>query len=142
MRPPIPVRQDFRSWTEEKLRNMDTDQFHHINNSAMASFFEAGRMEVFSAPDVRQVIGSASLAVVRLLINFHRELFYPRKVAVGSSVMRVGERSFEFCQGLFDGEDCVASAEVVCVLLDSSTGRAQPIGEPLRNRLLSGRAVR
>jgi acyl-CoA thioester hydrolase len=142
MRPRIPARDDFRFWCEEKLRNADTDQFHHVNNAVMATFFEAGRMEVFGAADVKALMGSANIAVVRLLMNFHRELFYPGKVSIGTSLTRIGDRSFEIAQGLFDDEGCVASADVVCVLLDPAARGAHPVSAPLRQQLLDGGTVR
>lgn len=126
----------FRFWTEEKLRNMDTDQFGHVNNSAMASFFEAGRMEIFRAPAVRPLMAGVSIAVVRLLIEFHRELFYPGTVRIGSTVKRVGKTSFEVAQALF-GEGRIASAEATCVLIDQSTRRPHPVPDELRAYLLA-----
>jgi acyl-CoA thioester hydrolase len=132
---PAPVRGDFSFWSEEKLRNPDTDQFRHVNNAAMSSFFEAGRMEVFARPAIQAAMGGAHLAVVRLLLNFHRELFYPGMVAVGTRLARIGGKSFTFEQGLFDGEVCVASAEATCVLLDASTARAAPVSAALRQLL-------
>jgi acyl-CoA thioester hydrolase len=136
VRAPIPQRDAFSFWCEEKLRNKDTDQFHHVNNAAMATFFEAGRMEVFAGPAIRAEMGGANLAVVRLLMNFHRELFYPGTVAVGSRIASIGERSFEFQQGLFDAEGCVASAEVTCVLLDATSARAVAPSAALRTLLV------
>ncbi len=137
-KPRVPERAEFRFWTEEKLRNPDTDQFHHINHAAMVSMFEAGRMEMFAQPRVRALMEGANLAVVRLSLHFHRELFYPGKVAVGSTVLSVGNTSFQCLQGLFDSNDvCVASAEAVCVLFDPAAGRAQRIHDTLRGILLA-----
>ena len=115
-KPRVPERAEFRFWTEEKLRNPDTDQFRHVNHAAMVSLFEAGRMELFACPEVRPLMQGANLAVVRLLLHFHRELFYPGVVSVGSVIVSVGNTSFSCVQGLFDGQVCVASAEAVCVL--------------------------
>jgi len=135
--PRLPERPDFRFWTEEKLRNPDTDQFRHVNHAAMVSLFEAGRMELFARPEVRPLMQGSNLAVVRLVLQFHRELFYPGMVAVGSVVVSVGNTSFGCMQGLFDDKGCVASAEAVCVLFDPATGRAHKIQEALRAILLA-----
>jgi len=128
---------EFRFWTEEKLRNRDTDQFGHVNNAAIASFFEAGRMEMISAPSPAPLAEGASLAVVRLLIEFSRELFYPGRVRVGSSVTDVGNTSFNVRQALFDGVGCVATAEATCVLIDASLRRPRRVPEGLRAYLLT-----
>lgn len=131
-KPRVPERAEFRFWTEEKLRNPDTDQFRHVNHAAMVSLFEAGRMELFARPEVRPLMQGTNLAVVRLLLHFHRELFYPGMVSVGSVIASVGNTSFTCLQGLFDGDGCVASAEAVCVLFDSAAARAHRIQDSLR----------
>ncbi len=137
-RPRVPARADFRFWTEEKLRNPDTDQFRHVNHAAMVTMFEAGRMELFAQPEVHVLMEGADLAVVSLALQFHRELFYPGKVAIGSTVVSVGNTSFKCLQALFDSKDaCVASAEAVCVLFDPDAGRAQRINNALRSILLA-----
>lgn len=134
-----PLRADFRFWTEEKLRNADTDQFRHVNNAIISTLFEAARMEIFAAPEVRAWMGSANLAVVRLLVEFRRELYFPGNVAIGTTVTGVGNTSFRVCQGLFaNGYDaCSASADATCVLVRHDTGRPHPIDPELRAYLLS-----
>lgn len=133
----------FRFWTEEKLRNADTDQFRHINNAVIATLFEAARMEIVAPPQVRTLMDGANLAVVRLLIDFSAELHFPGRVRVGSTVVEVGNTSFKVRQGLFDERrgNCCATAEAVCVLLDGGTGRPQPIVPELRAYLLTDDAT-
>lgn len=133
----------FRFWTEEKLRNADTDQFRHVNNAVIATLFEAARMEIFAPPHVRALMGGANLAVVRLLIEFSAELHFPGRARVGSTVVEVGKTSFKVRQGLFDErhETCCATAEAVCVLVDGETGRPHPIVPELRGYLLTDAAT-
>ena len=133
----LPERGEFRFWSEEKLRNRDTDQFGHVNNAAIASFFEAGRMEMLSGPDAAPLAEGANLAVVRLLIEFSRELFFPGRAQVGSSVAGVGNTSFSVRQALFDDAGCVATAEATCVLIDAALRRPRRIPEALRAYLLT-----
>jgi acyl-CoA thioester hydrolase len=136
-RPAIPQRADFLFWTEEKLRNIDTDQFRHINNAVMASFFEAGRMEMFHAVMAEELNDEAGLVVVRLLMNFHKELHYPGTVAIGTAVTRVGKSSFEASQGLFHDQDCIATASATCVFIHQATRRPYAISHALRKRMLA-----
>src|SRR5690606_18367117 len=96
-----------------------------------------GRMEIFRAPAMRALMDGVSIAVVRLLMNFHRELFYPGSVRIGSSVTNVGRTSFEARQGLFGTNGLVASAEATCVLIDERTRRPHPVSEELRAYLLA-----
>jgi acyl-CoA thioester hydrolase len=132
----VPVPTDFRFWTEEKVRNIDTDQFRHVNNAVIASFLEAGRMEIFSTQEAGGSLGSATLAVVRLEIDFLRELFYPANARVGSRVESVGRTSFTVRQGVFNGPDCIASATATCVLFDPNAHKPVPVPSILRDYLL------
>jgi len=135
----LPVRADFRFWTREKLRNADTDQFRHINNAAMATFFEAGRMEMFAPPAIHALMEGANLAVVRLLIEFRSELHFPGRVEIGSTVSSVGTTSIHVRQGLFadTGGNCSATAEAVCVLVHPDSRRPHPVSTELRRYLLT-----
>ena len=135
-----PGRDAFRFWTQEKLRNPDTDQFGHVNNAVMASFFEAGRMELFAKRPADPVAAKLQLVVVRLLMNVHKELYYPGEVAIGSIVTRVGRSSFDVAQGLFASDDCIASAQATCVAFDPSRRRPAEIPDGLRDYLSGPRA--
>ena len=123
---------NYRFWTEEKLRNADTDQQGHVNNGVMSSFFEAGRFELLDAPEIAAIRAATGIVVVRMLVNFRKELFYPGTVRVGSRVTRVGRTSFEFQQAIHAVNGEVATAEATCVLLDRATRRPTPVPELLR----------
>lgn len=135
-RPALPARGELRFWTTEKLRNADTDQFRHVNNAVIASLLEAGRMEIFADAQARPLLDALTLAVVRLEIDFHCEVFYPGAVEIGSRVLHVGRTSFRVRQGVFEGDRCVASALATCVLFDPATRRAAEVPTLLREFLL------
>lgn len=132
------VAADYRFWTEEKLRNTDTDRQGHVNNGVMSSFFEAGRIELLAAPEIAAIRAATSIVVVRMLINFRKELFYPGTVRVGSCVTRVGRTSIEFLQAIQAANGEVATAEATCVLMDRATRKPTPVPELLR-AYLTGR---
>ncbi|MGJ7609049.1 acyl-CoA thioesterase [Variovorax sp. LT1R20] len=134
-----PRRDELRFWTQEKLRNADTDQFRHVNNAIISTLLEAARMEIFAPAAVRPLMDGANLAVVRLLIEFRHEVYFPGRVDIGSTVLAVGNTSLRVRQGLFmDGSDtCLASAEATCVLLHPGLRRSHPVGAELRRYLLA-----
>jgi acyl-CoA thioester hydrolase len=134
-----PPRSAFRFWTEEKLRNTDTDQFRHVNNAVVATLLEAARMEVFAASAIRALMDGANLAVVRLLIDFRREMYFPGRVEIGTIVTAVGRTSFSVRQAVFESTNplCAASAEATCVLLHPGTGGPHAIAPALRAYLLA-----
>ncbi len=127
----LPSKDRFACWTQEKLRNRDTDQFGHVNNAAIATFMESGRMELFAGVDM----GGANILVVRMLSEFHRELFYPGVVDVGTAVSALGNASFSVEQGLFDAQGCVATGEATCVFFDAAIGKPVRIPDAVRDQL-------
>ena len=129
---PPPAAADYRFWTEEKLRNADTDQQGHVNNANIATFFESGRIDILSAPAIAQVRAVTSIVVVRMLTNFRKELFFPGKVRVGTRVARVGRTSLTFEQTIHAANGEVATAEATCVLIDKATRKPTPVPEALR----------
>ncbi|MBH5385013.1 acyl-CoA thioesterase [Bradyrhizobium diversitatis] len=131
---PRPTPERFRFWSREKLRNADTDQFRHVNNAAIASFLEGGRMDLFADPAIGRLMNGVNVVVGRLNIEFHAEIFYPGELTVGSAVTRVGRASFEVLQGVFRDGTCVASAVASCVLLQA--GKPYAVPNEIRRHLL------
>jgi acyl-CoA thioester hydrolase len=124
----------FRFWTREKLRNADTDQFRHVNNAAIASFLEGGRMELLASPAIIGPMTGLNVVVGRLNIEFHAEIFYPGDLNIGSTVTRIGRSSFDVLQAVFRDGTCVASAVASCVLLQA--GKPYAIPDDVRRHLL------
>lgn len=127
-------------WTREKLRNADTDQFRHINNAAIATLFEAARMEMMDGESLKASMAGRNVVVAHLAIDFLKELHFPGSVEIGSATLETGRTSFQLVQGLFIGPECFALARVTCVLLDTERGLPVAIPEPVRNHLLHGRS--
>ena len=134
---PSPDLSRYPFWTDEKMRNADTDRQGHVNNAVFATFFEAGRIEVLTDPRIRQSPVTTSIVVVRMLIDYRKELFFPGSVRIGSRVTRVGRTSFQFEQTLQSTEGEVAHAEATCVLIDAVTHQPTPVPDALRQFLLA-----
>ena len=115
-------------WIDENIRNADTDQFQHVNNAAIASYCEAGRMALFSVPTLRGAIAGLNVVVVKLTILFERELFYPGAVQVGTCVTAIGNTSFQVSQGLYGSQGRFATSEATCVMMERA--RHKPIRVP------------
>lgn len=128
----------YRFWSEEKLRNADTDQQGHVNNAVMATFFEAGRMDLLASPAIAHIRAATSIVVVRLLVNYKRELFYPGTVRIGSRVVRVGTSSMSFEQAIHSVNGEVATAEATCVLIGPVSHKPTPVPDELRAYLTGG----
>lgn len=118
--------------SEEKLRNADTDQQGHINNAVMATFFESGRIEILSDPAIASSRELASVVVVRVEIDYKKELFFPGVVQVRSKVVHVGRTSFRFEHTLIAGSEEIASGTATCVLVDRESRK--PVAVPTAMR--------
>jgi acyl-CoA thioester hydrolase len=133
---PSPVefidRTTYPFWIDERIRNADTDQFQHVNNAAIASYCEAGRMALFSEPGMREAVAGLNVVVVKLTILFERELFYPGTVQVGTGVITIGNTSFQVSQGLYGFQGRFATSEATCVMIDRAEHEPVRIPEAVR----------
>ncbi|AMB88394.1 hypothetical protein AWM79_23340 [Pseudomonas agarici] len=130
------AREECAFWTQEKLRNADTDQFHHVNNAVISTLFEAARMEILADEALKASMAGKIVVIAHLSIDFLNEVYFPGVVEIGSSTIRVGRTSFELAQGLFVGSQCCASARAVCVLIDVERREPTAISEAIRTHLL------
>jgi acyl-CoA thioester hydrolase len=126
----------FATWTIDTIRYRDLDPNGHVNNGAINMFFEDGRVHF---RDVRMTaLGDAILtgfAVARFTATYLAPLRYPGTVDIGTVVTRIGRSSFALGQGIFSGERCIATAEVVSVYFDPATGASVPLPDALRTVL-------
>jgi acyl-CoA thioester hydrolase len=119
-------RASFDFWHEDMLRFGDVDRQDHVNNVAFSSFCENGRVRFLEAV-VRPLIGPGDIyALVRIALDFRREVHYPGTVETGTRVLRVGRSSVTLGQGLFNEGHCVVLAEAVVVLMDAVTRKSKP----------------
>lgn len=131
-------RATFKLFTPVTIRFSDTDMLGHVNNVSTASYFEAGRCELFyklmaeGGLTERGKEATIDFVLARVAIDYRREFFYPGTVEVGSRFVRLGNRSMVTGYGLFIGETCHATAESVNVFFDLRTRVSVPPPEKVR----------
>ena len=117
-----------------QTRYRDQDILAHINNTALAGYYDEGREQfmraVFSrVPDpVRPRIVTAEIGV-----SFLGEVFHPDTVEIACGVLKIGTASFEIGQALFQKGRCVGLASATFVQTDEHG--ASPLGDGLRAAL-------
>ena len=123
----------YPSWTNSTIRYSDLDPNGHVNNGAVNAFFEDGRI-CFRNEQMLQLGDDilAGFVIVKFSANYLAPLFFPGSVDIGTVVTRVGRSSYDLGQGVFDGEKCVATADVVTVFIDSNTKKSQELTHDLR----------
>lgn len=136
--PDLTKRELYRDWTRVTIRYADLDPNNHVNNGAINQFFEDGRVSL-RQKRMRDLPAAAltGFALVKFTATYRSTLHFPGTVEVGTVVTRVGRSSYELGQGIFQGENCAATAEVVTVHLDLDRGASSPLPDPVRTVLES-----
>lgn len=121
--------------TTHRLRFNDTDRLGHVNNAVFAVMLEQGRSELAVEAGLPVESDKASLVIVRLELDFLREMAWPGAVTIETVVARLGNRSFTLQQRLVLDEELCARAVTVLVVMDRVARRALPLEGAWRDSL-------
>ena len=117
---------------EFPLRFCDTDMLGHVNNAVYASVYEAGRTELLADSGMLDLSAGFSPVIVRLEIDFIREMNWPGTAVVETAIHKIGTKSFHTRQRtLIDGA-VVSRAAGVLAVIDTTTRRAVPLSDAWR----------
>ncbi len=112
-------RESFSHWTSVTIRYSDQDSMGHVNNVAIASYFEAARVELVQSVLDRFDHAHLDFILARVAIDYHNEFHYPGTVDVGARILRLGTKSMTSGYGLFMGQRCLATSQAVNVFFDT-----------------------
>jgi acyl-CoA thioester hydrolase len=100
-------------------RYADVDPFWHLNNVAIATYFEDARITFVARllQLVRLTGGDSRVLLARLAIDYLREGRWPGQLQVGAAVTSVGRTSVTIGLGLFQDDHCIAVSDAVLVRL-------------------------
>jgi len=124
-------RSDYAFWTGVNIRYSDQDPMGHVNNVAIAAYFESGRMGLLEAIFHETGLPDRGMVLARLSIDYLQEItmdFAGQTIEVGGQLARVGNRSMTTHYALFKGETCCATSESVNVFFDPQTRRSSEPG--------------
>jgi acyl-CoA thioester hydrolase len=127
---------DFPITTVEKLRFADTDRYGHITNTVFAVCCQNARMELLCDPLRIPIPSNSQFVIAKLVLEFRAEMQWPGTVEIGTSVARIGRSSATLLQALFVRDRCVAVAESVVALINTTTRRSLVL--PLETALALG----
>ena len=116
----------------QRLRFSDNDGVGHVNNAIYATMFEAGRTELMDAAGVFVRGGPLAGVIVRLEIDFKREMSWPGDVLIESAIAKYGTKSVHIRQRVLFNDVIVADGLAILVLIDRETRRAVPLGDDIR----------
>jgi acyl-CoA thioester hydrolase len=121
--------------TRDILRYNDMDDNGHVNNAVYAVLCESGRVHYFRERVTPLLPDNIFYVIVRLAIDFKAEAFYPGEMLTTTWLERLGRTSLGVRQHMFCGEEFVAAAEGVCVVMDSETRKPFPLPRGTRTAL-------
>ncbi len=109
----------------QRLRLSDSDPLGHVNNATYATLFEAGRTEMLYPLGL--IAGTTAAVIVRLEIDFVKEMNWPGDVRIETGVLRFGTKSLHLRQRLLMHGEVTARAASVLAFIDSTARRAIPL---------------
>jgi acyl-CoA thioester hydrolase len=102
-------------------RYADVDPLWHINNVAIAQYFEDTRISL-----LRTILGlqriafpSGRIVIAHQSIDYLLEGTYPGSLEVGAALARAGRTSATVVMGLFQSDACIAVSDAVLVRVDA-----------------------
>ena len=128
--------EDYRYWTDERVRFNDLDVLGHVNNIAYAIYVETGRAGFMSQIGLWVMGSHIANVIARTEMDYLREVQFPAQLRIGVNVLAIGTRSFTLGIGIFKGDDCVLVARNVIVRFDSKTRGSVPLDDEARGLLL------
>ena len=129
-------RASYRVWTRDTIRYADLDPNDHVNNGAINTYFEDGRVRFRN--EYLTHLGAGILAgfvLVKYEIEYHAMLHFPGEAEIGTTIIRIGGSSYTLGQGVFRDDTCIATARVVSVRLDPETGRPMQLDDVFKQAL-------
>jgi acyl-CoA thioester hydrolase len=119
-----------------QTRNRDEDGLRHINNIAIAGYYDEARGR-FS----RKIFNEAGMGeYVRIVtaessVSYLGEVFHPDMVEIGTGILRIGNASYDLGQAMFQNGKCVG----VCTstFVQATAEGSSPLSASLRAVLSS-----
>jgi acyl-CoA thioester hydrolase len=130
-----PVIDDYPHRVNEVVRFGDLDPQGHVNQAVFATYFESGRVAMFRSPDLGIGVPGITFVLVRMEIDYLKELHWPGAIVVGTAVEKFGRSSFTAAQAVFRDGAAVARGRSTLVCMDLATRRARPLPDELLAKL-------
>jgi len=116
----------------------DMDAYGHLNNVIYARYFETARALYFTNAGLWEDpsrVGQGAPVLIRLEIDFRRQVVFPATLDVTIDLDSVNSRGFGMPCSMWQDEDCVATAYASFVWFDFKKGRPERMPENLLQSL-------
>ena len=126
---------DYPHRVGEIIRFGDLDPQGHVNQAVFLTYFESGRVAMFRNPDLSIGVPGITYVMVRMEVDYIKELHWPGSLEIGTGVAQFGRSSFKVAQAIFRDGACAAMGRATLVCMDLQTRRATPLPEEAIARL-------
>lgn len=116
----------------------DMDSLGHVNNVVYLRWFESARIAYFEALAIGTKRASVGPILARQSIDYHRQLHYPDRIRVSTSVSRIGTTSVTMTYRVTSEAAkgaVVADGESVIVLFDYATAKKVKVDKAIRQQI-------
>ena len=129
-RRPVPELADYPHRVAEIIRFGDLDAQGHVNQAVFLTYFESGRVAMFRDPDLSIGVPGITYVMVRMEVDYMKELRWPGNLEIGTGVLEFGRTSFKVAQVIFHDGVCAAQgrATLVCMDMADAQGHAAAAG--------------
>jgi acyl-CoA thioester hydrolase len=131
----LPVLADYPHRVTEIVRYGDLDPQGHVNQAVFATYFESGRVAMFRSPDLGIGVPGITFVLVRMEIDYIKELHWPGGIEIGTAIEKFGRSSFTAAQAVFRDGVCAAAGRATRVCIDLASRRSRPLPEELVAKL-------
>ena len=115
----------YHHWATEHVRFADLDMLGHVNNKAYATYYETSRITYFGSRGLSDGV-SYGMALVRLEIDYRKEIRFPATLKLGVRLCRLGGSSVTLACAIFDGEACASTSKAIVVRFDGKARASKP----------------
>jgi acyl-CoA thioester hydrolase len=124
----------YHFWATEHVRFADLDMLGHVNNKAYATYFETARVAYMAHCGLTDGI-RVGMAMVRLEIDYRKEIRFPATLKLGVRLCKLGKSSLTLACAIFSGDVCASTSMSIAVRFDGDT-RASKAFSPTEREAL------
>jgi acyl-CoA thioester hydrolase len=132
---PVAQLADYPHRVDEIIRFGDLDPQGHVNQAMFLTYFESGRVAMFRNPDLGIGVPGVTFVMVRMEVDYMKELRWPGNIVVGTAIAEFGRSSFKAAQAIFRDGECAAMGRATLVCMDLATRRATPLPQVAIDKL-------
>ena len=126
----------YRFWATEHVRFADLDMLGHVNNKAYATYFETARVAFMTECGLSDGL-RVGVAMVRLEIDYRKEIRFPATLRLGVRLLRLGNSSLTLACAIFNGDVCASTSQSTAVRFDAELRGSKPFSPSERQALES-----